>query len=144
MGQDGPAGVSTWRRSTRGVQDVAVLADKHEIAAPPHHFYNEQESVVLAGGVPLFAVQLEHALQPRLANGADVRVAQVLARNQAEGGVALEPARGQGGNAQYAALLQVSRKQDVGASGLRRKDFHCQAELVREDQLLHPRVSQQW
>jgi hypothetical protein len=143
MRQDGPAGVSTGRRSTRGVHDVAVLVDEHEIAASTHHFYNEQETVVLAGGVALFAVQLEHPLEPWLADRADVSVAQMLAGDQAERGVALESARGQIADALDAAVFEVSRKQHVGAASTGREDFDRQAQLVRKHQLLHPSLGEQ-
>ena len=99
--------------------------------------------MLLAGGVPLFAVQLEHALQPRLANRADVRIAQVLSGDQAKGSVSLQSPRGQVRNALNAAVLQVSRQQHIGAPGLWRKDFHSQAELVGKHELLQPSICQQ-
>src|SRR5712691_9022820 len=119
MRKDGSPRVATWRGSPRRIHDVSVLVDEHEIAAPSHHFYNEQKSVVLAGGVPLFAVQLEHALKPRLANRADVSVAQVLASDQAEGAVAFDSPRGQDRDALNAAVVEVCRQEHIGAPGLR-------------------------
>src|SRR5205085_9831664 len=103
--QHGAARVAARRRAPRGIQDDALLVHQDEIAASTHRFYNEHHPVVLAGGVSLFAVHLEHALEPRLANSANARVAQVLAGDQAERRIALDTARGQANDALHARLL---------------------------------------
>src|SRR5437016_7343491 len=105
MRQHWTARVATRRSPPRRVEDHAVLVDQHEIAAPTHRFYNEHHPVVLAGGVSLFAVQLEHALKPRLANRADARVAQVLADHQAERRLSFDATRGQARDALHARVL---------------------------------------
>src|SRR6185295_9851103 len=99
------------RTAPHGIQDQPVLIDEDEIAAPTHRFYNEQNLVVLAGGVALFAVQLEHTLQGWLAEGTDTRIAQVLADYERERGVALEATRRQARQALHPTKFRMSRKQ---------------------------------
>src|SRR5437868_11873743 len=114
MRQDRPPRISTWWRSPRRVQDGSLLVDQHEIAASTHRFYNEPHFVDLAGDVPLFAVELEHALQPWLVNRSDARVTQVLPKQQTERTIPFETAPWQLRKTLNAALLQVRRQQHVG------------------------------
>src|SRR5215467_8943742 len=136
MRQDRSARVATRRAAPRGVDDGAVLSNQDEIAAPSHRFYNERNFVVLAGGVALFAVQLEHSLQGRLAKRTNPRVAQVLARGQRERGVVLQAASGQIGEPLYARLFRVRGQQHERAAGAWRETFHGEAYFVCKDQAL--------
>src|SRR5207244_1976663 len=122
----------------------SILVDQHEIAAPSHRFYNEHQPVEPAGGVPLFAVELEHALQPRLAYSANVRAAQVLADQEAERSITFDPTYRQPPNAVDARMLEVGGQQHVGAPDWRSEEFDGQAELVDEHDLLHPSIDQHW
>src|SRR5947207_632102 len=130
MRQDRPPRISTRRRAPRRIQNGPRLVDEHEIAAPTHRFYNERHFVEPAGGVPLFAVKLEHALQPWLANRTDACAAEVLPNQQTERALPFETPPGQLTKTLDACLLQVGRQQHVGASGLRRERLKRQAELV--------------
>ena len=98
---------------------------------------------MLAGGVSLFAVQLEHALKPRLANRADARVAQVLADHQAERRLSFDATRGQARDALHARVLRVCREQQIGPAGARREGLHSQAQLVGQDDFLQSSATQQ-
>ena len=91
----------------------------------------------------MFAVQLEHALQSRLANCADACRAQVFSDQQAEGSVAFDAPRRQARNALHAPELWVRRQQHVRAANVRREHLGGQAELVREHELLQTSIAQQ-
>src|SRR5207302_1477984 len=136
----------TRRRAARGIEDDPLRVYKHEIAAPSHRFYNEQHLIDPAGGVSLFAVQLEHALQPRLLNRADPRVAQVLANQQTERTIAFDtsPWHFARVKALNTCVFQVRRQQHARASDARRERLDSETELVDKDQLLNPGVDQEW
>ena len=62
------------------------------------------------------STQLEHALEPRLANRADMRVAQMFAGDQAARRIAFESSRGQASEALHSPIFDGRRHAHVGAS----------------------------
>src|SRR5579864_109857 len=143
MRQDWPPRIATGWRSTGRIEDLAITLDEHEIAAPPHRFYNQHHPVQPLEGVSLFAVQLEHALQRRLTDGFDSRVSQMLANQQTEGGIAFHATCWKLPDTLDPPTLQVPREQDIGAAYGWREKLDGEAELVNEHQLLHTGARQQ-
>src|SRR5438270_5738579 len=142
MGQHWAAGIATRRSPPASIKDLSVFIDKYEIAASSHRFYNEQHLVDPAGGVPLFAVELEHALQPRLANRADPRVSHVLSHQQTERRVTLEAALWELSDAVDTRMLKMPRQQHVRPADCRGEELDRQRQFVDKHNLLHPGIRQ--
>src|SRR5262249_673094 len=88
------------------------------------------------------AVELEHALQPRLVDQADACVPQVLANQQAEWAVAFDAACRELRQLLNPSALEVCGQQHEGSSDGRCKALDGQAELVDEHQALQPCAGQ--
>ncbi len=140
--QDGSAGVATGRRASRGIEDHAVTVHQQKIAAPSHRFYNEQHPVRPVGGVPLLALELEHALQTRLANRSHPRMAKVLTHHQVEWALMFDASGRQLFDSLHTPVLEVRRQQHVGPTDSRREELDGEAELVDEHDFLKARAAQ--
>ena len=143
MGQHWAAGIATRRSPPASIKDLSVFIDKYEIAASSHRFYNEQHLVDPAGGVPLFAVELEHALQPRLAHRANSCISEVLSHQQTERGVTLDASVGELTNTVDTRVLQMRREQHVRAADCWREELDGQSQFIDKHHFLHPGIRQQ-